>query len=266
MDTDQIILSDFITKHPFAAAKTLESISSKEVSEFLSAIPTQKGLKIVSLMNTEHAAKCFEFLPVKQRVQYMETGEPVVIAAILKKIDEPLRGELLDKVSPETSLVLKQALDYRPNSVGPLAELTVSVNKKMTVASAIEIVRHSQSNGTELYVVDLDGIFQGLVLVRDLLISDLTYMLEDIMITTCPRFYTDQPIKVIMNDLAWATYRNIPVLDRTDKFIGILSFRSLMEVVKNPELLAKDNMNEAAGALGELFRVGITSLLQSAGK
>lgn len=267
MDSNQIIVNDFITKHPFATAKALEVLGSKEVGEFLLALPVQKGLNILSLMNPQQASECFVLLPAKQRSEYMEKGQPSVMAAILKMIDNPLHRDLFKGISPGKAIMIRRELEFRPNTVGPLAEPAMTVNKDMNVDNAVEIIKRGRTNGDpKLYVVDLDGIFLGLVEPTELLISERTDTLEDIMVKTCPRFSADQVIKSILQDKAWLQYRHIPVVDRADKFIGTVSYRSVMAIAGTPEGRAKDTINETAGALGELYRIGITSLLQSTGK
>ncbi len=267
MDSNQIILNDFITKHPFATAKALEVMGSKEVGEFLLALPMQKGLNLLSLMNPEQASECFVLLPAKQRTEYMEKGKPSVMAAILKMVDNPVQSDLFKGISPSTVIMIRRELAFKPNTVGPLAEPAMTVHKEMSVDNAVELIKRSRTNGDpKLYVVDLDGIFQGLVEPTELLISDRTETLEGIMVKTCPRFSADQVTKSILEDKAWLHYRYVPVVDRTDKFIGTISYSSLLGIAGRPEGRAKDTINETAGALGELYRIGITSLLQTTGK
>ncbi len=267
MDPNQIILNDFITRHPFATAKALEVLGPNEVGEFLLELPLQKGLNILSLMNPESASKCFVLLPTKQRAEYLEKGKPSVMAAILKTIDGPLQNDLLKTISPHTAAMIRRELEFRPDTVGLLAEPAMTVLKEMTVNDATDIFKKSRTAVvSELYVVDLDGIFQGLVETAQLLMSDKSDTLEGIMVTTCPRFSADQPISSVLEDEAWLHYRHIPIVDRADKFIGAISYRSVMAIAGKTKNRANDAINESASALGELYRIGLTGLLQSTGK
>lgn len=267
MDFDQIIINDFITKHPFAAAKALEALEPRDVAVFIQSLALQKSIKILSLMNPKHAAECFMLLPSKQKVEYMEKAEPPIIAAILKPIEEPVLSEFLRGISSDKALIIKRELDYRPNTIGPLAKTAITVHKTMTVAAAIELIKRSEKlKVSELYVVDLDGIFQGLVASKELVLSDRTALIESIMITKCPRFSADQPLTNILEDKAWLEYRYVPVIDRSEKLIGSLSYKTLMAITGKPKNKSKDSVNQTAGALGELYRIGLNSLLQSAGK
>lgn len=267
MDPNQIILNDFITRHPFATAKALEVLEPNEVGEFLLELPLQKGLNILSFMNPEIASACFVLLPTKRRNEYLEKGKPSVMAAILKMIDSPLQNNLLKAISPHTSAMIRRELEFRPDTVGPLAEPAMTVLKEMTVNDAADIFKRSRTTGIyELYVVDLDGIFQGLVETAQLLMSDKIVTLEGIMVTTCPRFSADQLISSVLEDEAWLQYRHIPIVDRADKFIGAISYKSIMAITGKTKNRTNEAINESAGALGELYRIGITGLMQSTGK
>lgn len=267
MDSNQIILNDFITKHPFAAAKALEVLGHEDVVEFLLALPSQKGLRMLSLMNPKNASKCLVLIPAKQRVEYLEKGNPSAMAAILRMIDNPLHDELLRAIAPGKAVPIKRELEFKPNTVGPFADPAMTVHKATSVDNAVDMLKKERtSRSSELYVVDLDGIFQGLVETTELLRAERADIVETIMVKTCPRFSADQPIKSVLHDDAWLQYRQVPVVDRADKFIGTLSFKAVMAIEGKPEGLTKDSINETAGALGELYRIGLTSLLQSTGK
>ncbi len=267
MDPNQIILNDFITRHPFATAKALEVLGPTEVGEFLLELPFQKGLDILSLMNPESASKCFVLLPMKQRAEYLEKGKPSVMAAILKTINGPLQNDLLKTIAPHTATMIRRELEYKPDTVGPLAEPAMTVLKEMTVNEAADIFKRNRTAVvSELYVVDLDGIFQGLVETVQLLMSNKSDTIEDIMVTTCPKFSADQLISSVIEDEAWLQYRHIPIVDRSDKFIGAISYRSVMAISGKAKNRANDAINESASALGELYRIGLTGLLQSTGK
>lgn len=267
MNVNQTIVSDFIHKRPFAAAQTLERLSSEEVAVFLQTVSSEKSLKLLSLMNAKKAAACFLLLPSQKTTEILENGEPQFIASLLNLIETPLHKEYLLKVSKDKKLIIKLKMQHTTNSVGAFMETVISVNKEMTVSEAVQIAKiNTQKEEFYLYVVDLEGVFKGIVRLKELLLADESDTLEDLMITKISKILPDIQVKSIVNHPAWLKYRHIPVVDASSKLLGALSYKATRELQEDSKDSSTNEITETGNALGELYRIGLTGLLKSLGK
>lgn len=267
MDANKTILDDFIAKHPFAAAQVLEDMAVEGVAEFLQELPLPKTLKLLSLMNTGKAGQCFMKLPSPTKKILLEKGDIAHTGSILRSLDEASRENLLSDISPARSSLIRRRLEQLPDTVGAFMVPAVIVNKEMTTKMAVQVInRRKDTLECYLYVVDLDAGYLGTVRFKELLLADPTDTLEELMITTIPKFSPETPIKNLLDHHAWIEYRYVPVIDEFNKLQGSLSFKTVRESVRNASGTSTIKIMETGSALGELYLIGLTGLLQSVGK
>ncbi|PQJ81321.1 CBS domain-containing protein [Polaribacter glomeratus] len=267
MNVNQTILNDFIDKQPFAAAHTLDRMNSEEVALFMQSLPIEKSLKLISIMNIKKASECFLFLPTSKTKDLIEKGEPNFIASLLKLIEAPRRDVFLEKITSDKKDIIMRKMEHLPNTVGALMETALCVNKEMTVKEAINIIKNNKDKEEfYLYVIDLDRTLKGVVIVKDLLLADKKATLEDLIITSIPKIFPETQIKSVQNYAVWFDYRHIAVIDKSEKILGTLSYKKAMELTDENIDTSKNEVLETAGALGELYRIGLTGLLKSVGK
>jgi magnesium transporter len=265
MTNNQTILNDFISKQPFAAAQKLERLNSKEVANFIETISLAKCLRLLSLMNPKKVAECFALLPIKKTTEIIEKGEVHFIASALMLIEDTLQASFLAKVSKEKKAILKLKMDHEPNSVGALMEPVISVNKEMIVRDAIQVIKKNKE-AFYLYIIDLEGNFEGIVRIKELLLAKKTATLEDLMLTKILRLSPEIQVKSILNYNSWLEYHQIPVVDKFEKLLGALSYKKTIEFTQDIGNSPNEKMMETTSALGELYRIGLTGILKSVSK
>ncbi len=264
MNTELIVAKDFINKHPFSAAQVLEGLRPEEVAELIQELPIENSLTLLNLMNTNKSAKCFSLLPSQLTKELMESSDLSLAESLCREFEEPFRNSLLASLSPDLAAILNTRLKQAANTVGVLMVPVMVVNKEMTVQAALEIVkRNKESLESYLYVVDAKGMFEGAVRLEELLFADKNSTLGDLMITTIPKFFPDTPIKNVLDHPAWYEYRFIPVIDRSEKLLGTLSYSTTKEVAPEKNAKLTKEILATSTALGELYRIGITGLLQT---
>lgn len=265
MRPNQIILNDFITKHPFSAAKTLEAISDIKVAQFLEILPVDKIEKLLMLMNTKKASDCFSFITAKKSKEFMETADVPLIAALLKPLDIPARTKLLNSISADRIEIIKRYLSYLPNSVATLMENTHVVNKEMTAESALKLFKNNQTKEDfYLYVIDLDGDFKGIVRLKELFSLEAKNHLNAALISNIPRLLPDITIKKVLEHAGWHEFQEFPVIDSSNRLLGKLTRKNLAKY-QTPIKNSSYEIEETGNALGELFRIGLNGLLQGGG-
>ena len=114
-------------------------------------------------------------LYVDDAVDIIEEMPANVVKRILRHADREMRQDI------------NQILRYPPESAGSIMTTEyIDLKKDMTVADAFT---HIRRNGTDketiytCYVTDKNRILEGLVSVKDLLLSDYSCLIEDIMET-----------------------------------------------------------------------------------
>jgi Mg/Co/Ni transporter MgtE len=267
MNTDFIVAKDFIDKHPFSAAQVLDRLNDEEIAEFFQELSIENSLTLLNLMNIDKSAKCFPLLPSQRTKELMESSDLSLAESLCRQFEESFRNSLLARLSPDLAAILRRKLEQVANTVGVLMVTVIAVNKEMTVKTALEIIeRNQESLEAYLYVVDSQGTFEGAVRLEELLFTDRNITLGGLMITTIPKFFPDTPIINVLDHPAWYEYRFIPVIDRSEKLLGTLPYRTTKDVTSKKNGQSTKDILATSTALGELYRIGITGFLQGVAK
>lgn len=267
MSPNQIVLNDFVTKHPFAAAQSLEKLEPEDMADFIQTLPIEKSAKLLALMNTKKAAECFVILPPQNIKALIEHMEPTVIASLLRLTDKSLHKTLLAKISANKLATIRRIMKFVPNTVGAIMQPALTANKELTVKDAVELIKHNNENAEfDLYIVDIKGVFLGVVEINKLLLSDQTNTLEELMIASITKFSPDVPVKSIIDHPSWIDHRYIPVVDESEKLLGSLHYKTIKEMSHKSSNTSTNEIMETGGALGELYLIGLTGLIHSVGK
>jgi magnesium transporter len=268
MESDRMIAEKFIKEYPLQAAQVLEGLSDEEVAAFFQETPLELAVPLLNHMNAYRAAKCFTLLSSEFVTGVLENCNFTKVESLLRQFDEPFRNTALQKLSPQLSSSLMAKLEQSAHSVGALMiPLTLSINKEMTVKEVLRLVRKNHDVvDTSLYVVDVNGQFEGVIKLTDLFFADKSQSISLLMTTEIPKFYPDEPIYNILDHPAWEQYQSIPVVERSERLIGILPFEIIRKGLPEKGAHFAKQIMETSTALGELYRIGLTGFLQSVGK
>jgi len=267
MDSNKIVVGDFIEKHPFSASQALDTLEVEDVAAFIQELSITKGMRLLDLMNAGKATKCFLMLPTKKKKELLEHSDAALVESLLRLVDEPTRENLLSMLSLDKAAIVKRRLEQTPNSVGVFMLPAITASKNITVKEAIQIIKSNRDYfDSTFYVVNLEGELEGMVGLKELMLAEKTDTLDELMVTNIPRFLSDTPIKNVLDHPAWLEYSAIPVIDKSERLLGSLPYLKTKEVVYNAARPRSKEVIKIGSALGELYLIGITGILQAVGK
>lgn len=267
MNADQTVLNDFITKHPFAAARALALLPNEEIALYFETLTSDKIATLFGLMNTDRAAECFVLLSSGKSKELLGKADVSLIASLLKRMEMAQRKKLLNSVSSDRNAVIKRQLEVLPNTVASIMETAIVVSRKTTVEDVLQLIkRDTLKEEVYQYVVDLEGVFLGIVRPMALVLARQDESIENLMITDIQSFLKDIPVKSILQHPIWQEFREIPIVDSSGKLLGKLPHRSLLKFADMRGKTSRNEIAETGSAMGELYRIGIAGLLQGGGE
>ncbi|MGB3149027.1 MAG: hypothetical protein WBB27_00075 [Maribacter sp.] len=266
MNANQTVLNDFVTKHPFAAAKALELLPNEDIANYFETLTLEKKALLFSFMETKRAAECVVLLSPNKTKELLEKAEVSLIASLLKTLETRQRNQLLNSISSERSAIISRQLEVLPNTVASIMEPATIVTKKIMVKDVLQLLKRADAKEElYLYVVDLEGVFKGIVRPKELLLADQDESMENLMLTSVRSFLKDIPVKSILEHPVWQEYYEIPILDSSGKILGKLPHRCLLKHINTPGKTSSNEIATTGSAIGELYRIGLTGLLQGGG-
>ena len=97
--------------------------------------------------------------------------------------------------------------------------------------SELKMQAEENDNIATVFVVDEDDEFYGAIELRDLITAKKTTPLDDLILTSFPYVYAHESIDDCLEKLKDYSEAFIPVLDNGNRFLGIITSQSIVEVV-----------------------------------
>jgi len=178
------------------------------------------------------AAKTLARDPVTQVAGLLADLLPAEANAILRVMPEALRAETLAAASPELVERWRVSRTYPPDTIGRLMEPVVAVfSPAQSVGEVIELLRHLVKAAfiTYGFVTDPDGRLIGVITMRDLLFSEPSRRLGDVMLTDVFSLQADQPLLDAMRLTLYRHYPVYPVCDPEGVLVGLVRGQQMFE-------------------------------------
>jgi len=234
MSASEMLGAKFAENHPADAARVLERASAGETAAFLTALPAETAARVIRQMNVSLGAAALSDLEVKQATELIEELPLSHAASLLRQLGPTKAEFVLDSLNDDVARSLKSLLRYRPGTAGGIADPQVlTLPGDISVADAQKHLRRLAGEvAYNLYVTDRDHRLVGVVTVRELLLARPKETLETIMKPQPLRLAADADLAVVVINPAWLQLDMLPVVDKTEAFVGVIRHRTLRQIAQ----------------------------------
>ena len=138
---------------PAVAAAVLLGLLRDRAIEILDQPILDSGAEIVSLLPRETAAALLAGVSADR------------VADLFRKLEEPHRTELLERLDPDTRVMIQRLLSYPPRSAGSIMTTEIaSVPSNLTVRQTLDYLRQVESTRETVYAIYVvDPVAKNLV-------------------------------------------------------------------------------------------------------
>ncbi|MGD9761638.1 MAG: magnesium transporter [Candidatus Izemoplasmatales bacterium] len=238
---DEEVLKDLLdVYHNYELAKVLLILEPEKRKKLYRLLPLRKLTEVFEELTPQDAFSILSDTSLEVIVRIfkeMETDDLVdIISAIEDKED---RITYLSLIDVHKRIVIKSLLDFDEGLVGSIMNNDfVALNRDFTVKKAIKKV---VSLAPEIefihnvYITDQSGILEGAMSLKELISAgyDQTQIIEDLMSTNLiyvtPSTEIEDAIEIMKN----YDFLLLPVVDKTRKLIGIISFDDILEALND---------------------------------
>lgn len=233
---DTEVLSTLMVKmHPADIALLLEDIPNEQALILFRQLPTDTASEVLDetgpLIRSELIEKVDD-----QRLAVLLDELPMDDAAeILDDLPDPISDRLLELMDDTEAEEVREILAFEDGTAGRLMNrVVISLRRQWTVSEALEYLRSLDEIETVhyLYVVDGNGQLIGVVPVRNLLLSQLNEIIEDVMLNTVFSVNVSADQEELAEMFARYDYVAIPVVDNDDLLIGVVTVDDVMDALE----------------------------------
>ena len=156
---------------------------------------------------------------------------------IVEEMPANVVKRILFNTDPDTRKMINEILKYPDDSAGSIMTIEyVSLRPSMSVEEAIKRIRRTGVDKETIYtcyVTDDNRVLLGTVSIKDLLLSEETELIKDIMDMNSISVHTMEDQEQVANKFNKYDLLAIPVVDDENRLVGIVTFDDAIDVMQD---------------------------------
>lgn len=264
MEIENPLTLQFLSRNPVEAARVLEQLSAQDVSALLMAVPHDMAENVLAAMLPGPASTVVNAMDNERGAELLNEIPVSNSARIYNLLGQEKQKALSEHLGTKNRKRIRRVLGYRSLSAGDLMNPNVDMLlENLTVADAIRrIERHRQTVKCEIYVVDTQHRYLGVVDLGKLLTARQQIRLRDIMNRSVSKISVNASSESLLLSPIWKGRQRLPVVESDNTLVGILDYQRVKDAVDRNELIVRDPMENLFSLVG-LYWLSLVHLLDS---
>jgi len=175
------------------------------------------------------------------------SSAPDDAADLLDTLDDDRRQAVLVLLGAAQGAKLESLLEGEEETAGSLMNTEfLALDEEVTVAEAIESIRHYPRKESFFYVycVDAEGHLVGVLSLRSLILADPEVHLKSIMVQTVVRTQIDSMPEEVAQLVSKYDLLSVPVVDLQNVLVGVVTVDDIIDVIQEQ---AEEDLLHLAG-------------------
>ena len=242
-------LEELLERRDMKQLKTrMEELNEFDVAEFLSEIEDNRMPMVFRLLSKTAAADVFSNLDVPDQERIINSVTDSELAGLVEELYvddavdmmEELPANVVARVmriaTPSTRNLINQYLNFPENSAGSIMTSEfVDLKKYMSVKESIARIRRIGADKETIYVCFVttgDRKLEGIVTVKDLLLADDDFIIEDLMDRNIIFASTTDDQETVSEMFSDYDLMAMPVVDKEGRLVGIVTVDDIIDVME----------------------------------
>ena len=221
------------TLHPSDLADIIEEMGKSTRAKVFASLDEEKAADVLEELEPYAQAHIIENLSIEKAADVLEKMPADEVADLLDVIEEERAELLLNEMEKESSEEVRELLEYSGKEVGSLMTTDyLAFNETMTVRETLYELRKQKPEADMIYslfITDTDERLIATVSLRDLVVSDESMMLKEIMQRDAISVFDDDNIDSLAEIISKYDLLAIPVTDRQMKMEGMVVIDDIVE-------------------------------------
>lgn len=219
--------------HPADLADILEDLDETSRKALFESLDEDLAAETFEEIEDEYKGSIIKELSETKTAELLENMGNDEIADLLDELDEKEKEKILVNLEHEDAEEVQELLKYEDETVGSImTKEFISFGMNVTVEETIEILKEMKPDEEVMYyiyVTDEEDRIKGLVILRDLLISDSKAKLSDLMEENITTVRHNEPIEEVIDKAAKYDLLSTAVVDESDRLIGIVLIHDIID-------------------------------------
>ncbi len=220
--------------HPAILANRLEERPDEEIFNLLEVFDLDTKAFVLSHFSKETARALAAMYSDEDLADIIERMAHDDRVDLIRNLPADRREPLLSNVSEDDREDILRLIQYPENFAGSLMTSDfVRLRREMTVDEAMVRIRHVAKDRETIYytyVVDESGVLIGIISLKNLILSNPTSLIADVMYTEVVSVRVDEEREEVVKHLTKYELIAVPVVDHSNRLVGIITFDDVMHV------------------------------------
>lgn len=219
--------------HPVDIAEIIEGLDLGERTDFLHTLDNQTAAEAIAEADLDIQVEIIEQMDSQRASDILEEMPPDEAADILGELPAEKSTELLSLMEPDEAEDVRELMRYPENTAGSLMTTEfISFEAAMTADETINRLRELAPSAETiyyLYVLNEQEVLQGVLSLRDLIVSQPQVRLYEIMSTRLVKVNHHDEFQQVLNLVSKYNLLAVPVVDDTGVMLGIITVDDVLE-------------------------------------
>ncbi|WP_410473737.1 magnesium transporter [Guyparkeria sp. TX1] len=241
-------LSD-LAKHDLAQlAQKIERLHSADVAKVLESLPQEERLIIWELVHSDRDGEVLlevsdsvrdtliEVMDREEILNAASTLDTDELADLAPDLPEGMMQDVFTALPIDDREKLRFVMSYDEDTIGALMDFDlVTVRGDVTIEVALRYLRRMDSlpdHTDKLFVTDRDGLFEGVIHLKTLLLNDPETVVADVMEADAVRFHPEDKARDGADAFERYDLVSAPVVDEVDRLVGRVTIDAVVDFIR----------------------------------
>ena len=219
--------------HPSDLADIIEEMGSVSRTKIFEALDEERAADVLEEMEPYAQAQLIESLSIGKAADVLEKMPADEVADLLDSLEDEKAELILNEMEKESSEEVRELLEYEDKEVGSIMSTDyLSFHETMTVDQTLTELRKQKPEADVIYslfVIDADEKLIATVSLRDLVISNPSMTLEQIMNKNVISVQDEDKVNTLAEIISKYDLLAIPVTDADNTLLGMVVIDDIVE-------------------------------------
>jgi len=219
--------------HPSDLADIIEEMGAHSRTKIFESLDEEKAADVLEEMEPYAQAQIIESLSIGKAADVLEKMPADEVADLMDELEDEKVELLLNEMEKESSEEVRELLEYEGKEVGSLMTTDfLSFRETMTIEDTLTELRLQKPEADMIYslfITDEDEKLVATVSLRDLIISQPTMTLADIMNKDVIRVFDEDKIDTLAVIILRYDLLAIPVTEKDNTLVGMVVIDDIVE-------------------------------------
>ncbi len=229
-------------------AEKIERLHAADIAKVLESLPQEERLIVWELVRPERDGEVLlevsdsvrdSLIRVMEREEILNVANTLdtdELADLAPDLPEGMMQDVFTTLPIDDREKLRFVMSYEEDTVGALMDFDlVTVRGDVTIEVALRYLRRMESlpdHTDQLFVVDRDGLFEGVIPLETLLINDPDTLISDVMEQDAVRFHPADKARDGADAFERYDLVSAPVVDEVDRLVGRVTIDAVVDYIR----------------------------------